>query len=442
MQSPLSVKLARRSLLATGAVGVASASTIALDALSQVSPGPLLGAPDAATRATLRSLAESGAVVLVDDMDAGPRAKVTVLCKVPAPIAEVRSVIATPERYGDFMTVLRDVSVQSRRGTSVGFRFHAVASIFDLETNAALRVVNGRRIDVAIVRSDLGPGAARWDLFEDADGGTLVCCSSWGDPSQGHWLFRQIASRGGAAVSMMTAAVSLLLTLSLVRRLRRTAVAPTPPNNVPLAPLPEYARALVGSSRGAIGAVTLAPNGAVIQASACIGASGTIHDFDRWISDPARYSQVWRSLRNVRVESRSAEGVRYWSEIEASVARSSGARMLTMQREGRSVSARWIGLSGDERGHEQRWDAAPLPAGRVAVCATVRDEVSRVGFPLRSTLDREPALRAGFAFGLSVVWARSLARRLDRDAAERTPTIDYNSADAGRTTNAEGGPAG
>lgn len=435
MHSPLSVKLARRSFLTAGAAG--AASTLALDALSQTAPGPVLGAPDAATRTALRSLAEAGAVVLVDDMDAGAQAKVTVLCKVAAPLAEVRAVIAAPERYGDFMTVLRDISIESRRGSMVGFRFHAVASIFDIETNASLRVVHARRIDVAIVRSDLGPGAARWELFEDPQGGTLVSCSSWGDPSQGHWLFRQIASRGGAAVSMMTAAVSLLLSLSLVRRLRRTGAAIVPPNNVPLAPLPESARALVGSSRGAIGAVTLAPNGAVIQASSCIGAAGSTSDFERWLSDPARYSQVWRSLRNLRVESRSAEGVRFFSEIDAGVARSSGSRLLSIQRDGGAVSARWVGVSGDERNHEQRWDASSLGPGRVAVCATVRDEVARVGFPLRSTLDREPALRAGFAFGLSVVWARSLARRLDRDAAERTA----GSADAGvspgaTTTNA------
>lgn len=432
MDSPLSVKLARRSFLTAGAAG--AASTVALDALSQVAPAPVLGAPDAATRAALRALAEAGAVVLVDDMDAGAQAKVTVLCKVSAPLAEVRAVIAAPERYGDFMTVLRDVSVDSRRGSMVGFRFHAVASIFDIETNASLRVVNARRIDVSIVRSDLGPGAARWELFEDPQGGTLVSCSSWGDPSRGHWLFRQIASRGGAAVAMMTAAVSLLLSLSLVRRLRRSGAAIVPPNNHPLAPLPEHARALVGSSRGAIGAVTLAANGAVVQASSCIGAAGTTADFERWISDPSRYSQVWRSLRNLRVESRSSEGVRFWSEIDASVARSSGSRLLTMQRDNGVATARWTGVSGDERGHEQRWDAAALGPGRVAVCATVRDEVSRVGFPLRSTLDREPALRAGFAFGLSVVWARSLARRLDRDAAERTTA----SPDAGVSRGASG----
>jgi hypothetical protein len=388
-------------------------------ALSQSAGPPLLGAPDAGTRAALSALAEAGAVVLVDDMDAGPNAKVTVLCKVSSTIDQVRSVIATPERYGDFMTVLRDVSIDSRRGAMVGFRFRAVASIFDLETCASLRVIHARRVDVAIVRSDLGPGAARWDLFEDPSGGTLVSCSSWGDPSRGHWLFRQVASRGGAAVAMMTAAVSLLLSLSLVRRLgatRGASVSAPQPSLSPLSPLPAAARALVGA-RGAVGAVSLSSSGAVLQATSAVSATGTPADFARWIEDPARYSEVWRALRNVRVLGRSAEGVRFSSEIDAAVARSSGVRLLRVERDGAAVSARWIGVDGDERGREQRWDAFALEPRRVAVCATVRDEVERVGFPLRATLDREPALRAGFAFGLSVIWARSMGRRLDRDAA-------------------------
>lgn len=410
MVSPSSVKIARRTLFAAGGAGATAA---ALGALPQSLTTPSLGAPDPALRAQLRALAAAGAVVLVDDVDAGASAKVTVLCRVPAAINEVRAVIAAPDRYGDFMAVLRDCAIDSRSGPMVGFRFRAVASIFDIETHASLRVINARRIDVAIVRSDLGPGAARWELFEEPDGSTLISCSCWGDPSRGHWLFRQIAARSNAAVAMMTTAVALLLSLSLARRLRRTmpsSNSATPP----LEALPLEARRLV-TPRGVLGAISLRPDGGLVQASSVVAAPGSIGDVERWLRDPSLYSQVWRSFRNVRVQPRTAEGVRFSADLEAGITRSSGARLVTTQTAPSSFSARWLGVDGDERGHELRWDASPLAVDQIALCASVRDEVARVGFPLRSTLDREPALRAGFGFGLSVVWARSLANRLRRD---------------------------
>jgi hypothetical protein len=47
-------------------------------------------------------------------------------------------VITAPDRYGDFMAVLRDTAIDSRSGSMIGFRFRAVASIFDIQTHASL----------------------------------------------------------------------------------------------------------------------------------------------------------------------------------------------------------------------------------------------------------------------------------------------------------------
>jgi hypothetical protein len=80
VQSPSSVKFARRSLFVAGGAG---ASLAAVRALPQALVAPPLGPPDAAVRAQLRALATAGAVVLVDDIDAGASAKVTVLCPRP-----------------------------------------------------------------------------------------------------------------------------------------------------------------------------------------------------------------------------------------------------------------------------------------------------------------------------------------------------------------------
>jgi hypothetical protein len=367
-------------------------------------------APPAPTRSLLASLAADGAAILIDDLSAGMFSRVVVLARVQAPVEAVRAVIANPERYGEHTRVIRDIRIDSRRGPRVGFRFQAHASIFTIETCASLRVVNPRRMDVAIVRSDLGPGAARWELFDDGPDATLVSLTAWGDPSRGHWLFRQVASRSVTAIPLMTAGVSLLLSLSLLSAVRQRVSASPPTSPRPLEPL--SADAIRAAPRGGVlGAARLEPDGRVRQASVALEVPAPIEALRGWLQDPTRYPQVWRAVRQVRVLSRSEREITFASVLETPMARSSGTRTLTLAGGNDEMTAHWRGVDGDERGLDLRWDLRRIAPDRTSLSATVNDQTARLGFPLRGTVEQEPGLRAGFAFGLAVAWARALARR-------------------------------
>lgn len=401
----------RRALLSLG--GLAVATPKFSFAQSRPTTGPDLSAPPEAIRQLLTPLAERGAAVWIDDLDAGAQARTTVLCKMPGSIAQVRQAIASPQRYPEFLSVVRDVVIDSSRGSLTGFHFRAVASIFDLNVAASMRS-SPRRLDVNIIHSDFGPGAARWELFEDGPNSTLVSCSTWGDPSQGHWLFRQIASRGNASIALMTTAVNLMLSLSLQKRVASLLSRPVIAQDhsaEPLTPISSSIRTTL--PQGVLGSVTLNPQGNLLHSSASYIIDVSLDQVEQALRNVSQYGAIWRAMRNIRILGTDPDGsIRYAFELEASVARSSGSRRVSFQRTPQALTVLWTGLSGDEVGHSHRWDVTALSANRIALTSTLGDEVSRVGFPFRRTLDSEPALRAGFSMGLASVWARSLSRYL------------------------------
>ncbi|MDP3279311.1 MAG: SRPBCC family protein [Deltaproteobacteria bacterium] len=412
----LKVKVSRRRLLASAALSPLASSSVA-QGQQVAAPSAALQPLDPAVRAALQSHARGGAVVLWPDLDAGANGTCTVLTHVPAPIAQVRAIIASPEHYPEFIGIVRDVRVDSRRGPFTGFQFRASAGIFDIRTLASLRSVGARRVDIAIVQSDLGPGAMRWDLYED-QGGTLVSCTSRGDPSQGHWLLRQIAGRARSSITIMTGAVAILFSLALVRRASaRGVVSPIPA--VPVQALADLQTHVpVG---GALASVRLNARGEITDVGALLVTTGTVDQAAGWLNEPLRYGQVFRSFRNVQIVSQDPRGTQFSASIETVMGRTSGTRLLTTRRENGTYHARWEGTAGDELQHHLEWRVSAVDPQRVAIAAFVGDEVNRIGFPLRGTLERELGLRAGLSVGLAIIWARALVNRLARD--RETPAV-------------------
>ncbi len=404
----------RRALLSLGGLAFATPKWL----WAQSRPSPNLSAPSEDVRRALDPLAARGAAIWIDDLDAGASAKTTVLCRMPASVAQVRQVIASPQLYPEFLSVVRDVVIDSSRGTQTGFHFRAVASIFELNVAAAMRSAGPRRVDVNIVRSDFGPGAARWELFEAGPDSTLVACSTWGDPSQGHWLFRQVARRGNASIALMTTAVNLLLSLSLQKRVSTLVSRPIVAedrSNEPLTPISAALRSALPT--GVLGSVTLSPQGTLLQSSTSYMVNVSLARVEQALRNVAQYGTIWRAMRNVRVLGTDADqSIRFASELESSLARSAGSRRLTITRTDQTLTAQWVGIGGDELGHSLRWDAVAQGPSQVVLMATIGDESSRIGFPFRRTIDGEPALRSGLALGLASVWARSLSNFLTREA--------------------------
>jgi hypothetical protein len=337
-----------------------------------------------------------------------------VLVRARAPLATVHRVIATPEQYRAFMPAITHVDVLSRHGGYVAFRFAVAGVVFDVTTLSALHELSERRIDVAIVQSDIGMGASRWDLVPDGDG-TLVALSTWGDPSRGNWMLQQIARRSPAAVASMNISTDLMLALGVARRAeivsgRALPVRPPARDAAPgvLEPPPPGPWTTLART-AMVGTVSLDPAGAVTQSSIAGWTPATPEAVSRRLADVAGWTSIWRSIRALTVVAQRATTVRYHVVNETAMARAEGDEECTVSpRPGGGFFAALAGVSGDFAGQDHRWDVLPDPAGGAVVVLTGGSEWARTGWIARRLIETDPWLMPGYSVSWKLVWIHPL----------------------------------
>ena len=365
----------------------------------------------------LRPLLPRGPAFVVRNPDGGRDARITLVTRARAPAEAVRRAITTPGEYPTFMPILRSVDVLSRRGNRTGFRFHVAAPLFDVTALCAMRDASPRRVDVDIIESEVGPGASRWDLIPEGDG-SIVALSTWGDPSQGHWLLRMVARRSPSAIAGMNISVDTVLALGAVRRAEilagqalpvRPAEGIAPPGE--LAPPEEGAWTRL--TRDAVVVSTrLTPEGAVVQSTVAAwtpAAPGTVL---ARLRDVPRYPGVWGSVRELEVlparAGDPAGSVRFRSVVETPLVRMEGEQRM----ESDDGVVRHVGLSGDFADASHRWDVRADPQGGSVVMLTGGADYNRAGSITRALMARDPWLMAGFAGSWKIVWLRNALRGL------------------------------
>lgn len=365
----------------------------------------------------LRPLLSRGPAFLVRNPDGGRDARITLVTRARASAEEVRRAITTPGEYPTFMPILRSVDVLSQHGNRTGFRFHVAAPLFDVTALCAMRDASARRVDVDIIESEVGPGASRWDILPD-EGGSLVALSTWGDPSQGHWLLRMVARRSPAAIAGMNISVDTVLALGAVRRaeIRAGQQLPIRPAEG-IAPTGELAPPEDGAwtrlARDAVVISTkLTPEGAVVQVTVAAWTSAAPETVLARLRDVPRYAGVWGSVRDVEVlpaqSGDPAGSVRFRSVVETPLVRMEGEQR--MEAEGSVV--RHVGLSGDFADAAHRWDVRADPQGGSVVMLTGGADYNRAGSITRALMARDPWLMAGFAGSWKIVWLRNALRGL------------------------------
>jgi hypothetical protein len=378
----------------------------------------ILTPPTATEIEALRPLLARGPVFVVRNPDGGAAARITILARSSASVAQIRRVVTTPAEYTAFMPILRDVEMLSVRGERQAFRFHVAASLFDVTALCALHDVSERRIDVVVTQSETGPGASRWDLQPDGTG-SLVSLTTWGDPSQGHWLLRQIARRSPSAIAGMNISTDTVLALGTLRRaeIQSGAHLPMRPEHGeapsgPLAP-PPSGPWLQLTRETTVLSLGLTPEGSVTQVTV---AAWTPADRDSVIArlrDVEHYNHVWGSIREVHVlpnqQARSEnDPVRYGLVIDTPLMHLEGEQVRRI--EGDTV---WHdGVSGDLAGSQHRWDVVRAPEGGSYVLFTGGSDYNRAGTITRVLMQRDPWLIAGFAGSWKIVWLRNLLRGL------------------------------
>jgi hypothetical protein len=314
------------------------------------------------------------------------------------------------------MPILRSVDVLSSRGSRTAFRFHVAAPLFDVTALSAMNDVSERRIDVAITQSETGPGGSRWDLAPEGDRASTVSLTTWGDPSQGHWLLRQVARRSPSAIAGMNISADTVLALGAARRAEilsgeslpmRPAEGSAPPGEL----RPPEEGAWLGLLREAtVLSMLLTPEGAVRQVT--VGA-WTPAERDAVIArlrDVEHYGRVWGSVREVSVltgaDAGAAGPVRYRVVIDTPLTHLEGEQELRV--DGYTVVQ--TGVAGDFNDSAHRWDVLAAPGGGSYVLLTGGSDYNRAGWITRSLMDRDPWLIAGFAGSWKIVWLRNLLR--------------------------------
>lgn len=375
-----------------------------------------LQAPSAPTLAALRPLLARGPAFIVRNADGGRDARITLVTRAAVTIDRVRHVVTTPSEYPTFMPILRRVEILSQHETRTGFRFEVAAPLFNVNALCEMRQVGERRVDVIVTQSETGPGGSRWDLYPDGDGQSVVALTTWGDPSEGHWLLRQLARRSPASIAGMNIATDSVLALGAVRRAEilggrqvpmRPAEGSVPPGELAPPPPGDW----VGLARDAtVLSMLLTPEGAVQQVTVAAWTQAEPAAVMARLRDVPSYTRVWGSMREVAVLPRAGDdpegSVRFHNVVENPLSRLEGDQRA---RFGDNVV--WHeGLSGDFAGASHRWDVVADPRGGSVVMLTGGSDYNRAGWITRRLMERDPWLLAGFAGSWKIVWLRNLLR--------------------------------
>ncbi len=363
----------------------------------------------------LRPLLGRGPAFVVRNPDGGAEARITLLQRSRAPMDRVHHAVSTPGEYPTFMPILRGVDVISSHGSRSAFRFHVAAPLFDVTALCSLHAVSPRRIDVAITESEAGPGGSRWDLSPDGDG-SLVAMTTWGDPSQGHWLLRQVARRSPTSIAGMNIAAGSVLGLGASRRaeiLAGLATESRPAEGVadpgPLVP-PERGPWMELAREASVVSMLLSPDGALRQVTVAAWTPAGAEAVLARLRAVDGYTRVWGSFREVEVLPREAddppESVRFRSRIETPLSRLEGVQRMRV--EGNTV---WHeGLTGQFAGGSHRWDVVEGVAGGTVVLLTGGSDLQRAGWITRALIAMDPWLAVGFAGSWKIVWLRNFLR--------------------------------
>jgi hypothetical protein len=360
----------------------------------------------------LRPLARRGVALLVRDIDAGARARITVLVRARAPMAVVHQVITRVEDYGAIMDGVRDMEVTSRAANRIAFRFNVSLAVFDVQTTAMLHVVSPRRINGTLLQSSLGPGGLRWDLHPDGDG-TLVAYSTWGDPSQGNWFLRTVSRVAPSAIAAMQVSYDAVLALSAARRaeqLAGIAVARRPPARfAPTGELSPPDGAWLDLTRsGLVGAITMDDRMVMTQGSVAMHVAAAPAVVGDRFENVAGYARVWApAMRSAQLVYDRDGVARFRSVVDSPVFHTEGEQDRVVERRGAGRTVVWRGVSGDYARDAQRYDVRPSPDGGAVVILTGGADANRAGFVANQLLARDPWMTPGYALALKMVWLRA-----------------------------------
>jgi hypothetical protein len=372
---------------------------------------PTIPAIDPAELEVIRPLLARGPVIIPRAVDQHANSRPTIYVRVGAPIATVHRVVRSPDEYQQFVPALGSVELQGRTGRRTAFRFHATAAIFDVHADVRVNVVNDRRVDVDISRSDFGPAGSRWEFFAESPTSTVVALTVWCDPSQATWAIRQFANSSAYSASSANITAETVLALAVKRRAeivagQRLPVRPSAPtNNAPQLAGPAMG-AWTSVLRGGLDLVSieLDPQGSMRSLSVARYVSAPEDIVRRRLMEVQYWNQYWLWLQNVRILRQSDALARVSLSLGSPLSPGSGEVEARLDPSRQTV---WIeGRTGDMARDRQRWDFSAAPGGGTFVMYTGYSDEAHAAWFHRILMDRDVWAVAGLSGYWKVVMIR------------------------------------
>ncbi len=371
-------------------------------------PPPRL--PNPGELAAAKTLIDRGVVALVEPSPGPTKANILLLGKVRAPAKTAYQVVATPERYPEFMGALDEVEVTSRRGRALVYRWQWKMGGVHWRGLSAMAQAPPHDIAVQIMRSDLGTGRFRWHFYPEPDGTSLIAESLALDLSSGHRVIRWLTGRGAAMSSSVTLTLGIVLLEGSRQRARQLAGSQAPARATPptspagLSPA-EVAALSPLLDRGAVVLLESNTDGSFRQAVVVEAIDAPRQRVLDVLHHPERWQAAVPVISDLEITGRHGDAIDARIAMNLSIFEVDGTVRITPGSDG-------VELRGTGGGLAQlrlRFRLTSLPDGRTVLQSTGRSRAAQAAFFLRQLVRSEPNFEHGLNSAAQLLFVRGLA---------------------------------
>jgi hypothetical protein len=355
--------------------------------------------------AALAPLLRHGEVALLESQGARMK-QVTVLALVAAPPDLVRQVVATPERYPEFIRNLTRSEVRRYPDGSFDDVFEVDLKLTSFDTIWRYRVLPDGAIDVWATSPE-EDNTFRWD-FVPAAGGTVLVYYGYTDVQHSNRYIHSVIEKVPSLEHGLALASQLAYALSVKARAEKLA---RPGSVTPLDPTAKGPGFGFLLARGRVAVVRSLPGGHLADIALLDRYQAPRERVVEVLRAPNQYASFIDGLKRCRELSREGGDIVYETEAEAPIFDwDTRFRLHDDGRGGLDV----VGISGDLASAHYRWDLTPIDERATMVVLRTRQDLAAASPLVFGTLFRtEPLFEHGMSVSMALVQLIAFRRRAE-----------------------------
>ncbi|MDH5490566.1 MAG: SRPBCC family protein [Myxococcales bacterium] len=383
-----------------------------------------LGLLNRSERAVIAPHLERGPAMLVEFTTATELPGIVLAARVNASADEVGALISEPAGYARFMPALDSLSVESRRGRQIAYRWTWRLSLFTLRGRNVMTVfppsrTRGYRIGIESVGGDLGVGRMTWRIHPEGPDRCLVVFASRIDMRDANWLTQQVSSGGNPVNRSVNITLATLMLLATKAEAERRVGYQEPAwIEAPLS-RPELDMDALAPMLGRGDLVLMDRRGGSLRQISVVGRSGVRPDRLRQVmTEPTEFGRALVQGSSATVVETGPQGTLFEWSVPLPLIGSAGR--MRMRTHGSQIHVE--GVSGDLSAGQWHFDTHLYRWGEAAVIGWARFDPGDTSRLLRGLVDSNPLFGEGLTAAAEVMVMRSIrtrAMRLDLPEPQR-----------------------